>query len=64
MNDLIVFSLGVAAGALAVFLPWVGPAYKKYVVNCQRIVCPHHGPLNARRMNEARQIKPPTHIDH
>jgi hypothetical protein len=64
VNDLVVFSIGVAAGALALFIPWIGPAYRKYVAPCGRLQCPHHGPDLARRMNDSRHVKPRDHIDH
>lgn len=50
--DLTPFLFGVFSGACALFLPWIGPAYRKYVVNCGKVAgCPHHSPDNARRLN-------------
>lgn len=50
--DLIVFGLGVSAGAVAVYLPWLHPMFKKYVLNCGKANCPHHGADNTKRMND------------
>lgn len=68
MNDIVVFFIGVSAGALAVFVPWIMEPYRKYVVNCHKTTCPHHGDENKRRLAEAndreRSKRPKGHIDY
>ena len=63
LDVLIVFGFGVAAGAIAVYIPWLHSAYRKYVVNCGKTQCPHHGPANRQHLNDQnereRNRKPP-----
>jgi len=50
--DPVVFALGAATGSVATFLPWVWSSYKKYVLNCGKATCPHHGEENKKRIND------------
>ena len=50
--DIAPFAFGVAAGAIAVLLPWIQGPLKKYVLNCGKTTCPHHGADNTKRIND------------
>jgi hypothetical protein len=52
LDVVVVFSIGVAAGAIAIYLPWIHVAFKRYVVPCANANCPHHGPDIKRRIND------------
>jgi hypothetical protein len=51
LTDLMPYFLGVGTGALAILLPWVQGPYKKYVLNCGKVTCPHHTE-NAKRLQD------------
>lgn len=53
MSDaLALFFIGVGAGALAIYVPWIHPSFKKYVLNCGKVTCPHHGIDNQKHLND------------
>jgi hypothetical protein len=64
IGDLIAFAFGAATGT-AILIPWVSDAYRRYVVNCQKAACPHHGSDNTKRMNDIndKQRNGPTRPD-
>jgi len=50
--DVFIFSLGVACGALAIYVPWLRVAHRRYVLPCSNANCPHHGADLRRRIEE------------
>jgi hypothetical protein len=65
METLMAFAFGVAAGALAIYIPWMSYAFKRYVLPCSSAHCPHHRDDNIRRIREAndRERNGPTRPD-
>lgn len=53
MPDLMPFTLGIAAGAVAVFVPWILGPFRKYVLPCSSAHCPHHRDDNIKRIRDA-----------
>ena len=47
------FLIGLGIGAFAILAPWVYGPYRRYVMPCAKVTCPHHGEDNARRLREA-----------
>lgn len=62
-TELLAFGFGVASGAVAIYVPWLNGPFHKYVRNCHKTTCPHHGADNTKRLNDQnereRHRKPP-----
>ena len=49
--DVAGFMFGVSTGAALAAL-WLRHQFREYVLNCRKVICPHHGPRNVKRIND------------